>query len=51
MKDDEETPFGFTVEEIIIEVVKKYNYPVSFGFPAGHVQDNWALRFGAEISL
>jgi len=46
MKDDEDTPFGFSVEEIILEVVKKYGYPVSFGFPAGHVKDNWALAFG-----
>jgi muramoyltetrapeptide carboxypeptidase len=51
MKDDEETPFGFTVEEIILEVVKKYNYPVSFGFPAGHVQDNWAMKMGGTIQI
>ncbi len=49
MKDDEQTPFGFSVEEIILEVVKKYNYPVTFGFPAGHVQDNWAMRMGDTI--
>lgn len=51
MKDDEQTPFGFSVEEIILDVVKKYGYPVTFGFPAGHVKDNWALRMGMEIEI
>lgn len=51
MKDDEQIPFGFSVEEIILDVVKKYNYPVSFGFPAGHVQDNRAMRMGGIIQI
>src|ERR1700758_2513974 len=28
-------PFGKTVEEIIIDAVKEYSYPVCFNFPAG----------------
>ena len=51
IKDDEQIPFGFSVEEIILDVVKKYGYPVTFGFPAGHVQDNWALRMGRIIQI
>src|SRR4029077_13849329 len=35
MKDNT-VPFGKTSEEIILEAVKEYNYPVCFGFPAGH---------------
>lgn len=48
---DNEIPFGFTAEEIIYEVVKKYDYPVAFNFPAGHVKDNCALVMGAKIKM
>jgi muramoyltetrapeptide carboxypeptidase len=47
----EDIPFGQTAEEIILEVVQEYSYPVYFGFPAGHIDDNRALIFGREASL
>ncbi|HXB40943.1 MAG TPA: LD-carboxypeptidase [Bacteroidia bacterium] len=50
MKDDE-IPFGITPEEIIMNVVKEYNYPVCFNFPAGHIERNLALYLGKEIKL
>lgn len=49
--NDNTIPFGKTAEEIIIEAVAEYNYPVCFGFPAGHVADNRALIFGKEHQL
>ena len=45
MKDNE-SPFGKTVEEIVLEAVEEFNYPVCFGFPAGHDKKNLALAFG-----
>jgi muramoyltetrapeptide carboxypeptidase len=45
MKDNE-SPFGKTVEEIVMEAVEEFNYPVCFGFPAGHDKKNLALAFG-----
>jgi muramoyltetrapeptide carboxypeptidase len=48
---DNDIPFGFSVEEIILEVVSKYHYPVVFNFPAGHIKDNCALRLGGEVSI
>lgn len=45
MKDNE-SPFGKSVHEIISEVVAEFNYPVTFGFPAGHNKNNQALAFG-----
>ena len=45
MKDNE-SPFGKTVHEIISEAVKEFDYPVCFGFPAGHDKKNLALVFG-----
>lgn len=43
---DNESPFGKTVHEIIAEAVADYDYPVCYGFPAGHDKRNLALVFG-----
>ncbi|NDP27217.1 MAG: LD-carboxypeptidase [Flavobacterium sp.] len=48
---EKDTLFGGTHREIILNVVKEYNYPVIFDFPAGHVRDNRALIFGKEINI
>lgn len=50
MKDNE-SPFGQSVQEIIMEAVQEYNYPVCFGFSAGHGQNNQALVFGKVWEL
>ena len=50
MKDNA-IPFGKTAEEIIIDTVKEYNYPVCFDFPAGHIDRNLALYFGKKVKL
>lgn len=44
-------PFGKTTEEMIYEIVKDYNYPICFNFPAGHVKDNKALVLGTTSIL
>lgn len=48
---DNEVPFGQTVPQIIMDVVKNYNYPVSFDFPAGHVPDNRSVILGRRIKM
>jgi len=48
---DNEIPFGKTAEEIIMDAVSGYDYPVYFGFPAGHVDDNRAMIFGREVKI
>lgn len=50
MKDNE-VPWGKNALEIIDDVTKKYNIPVIFNFPAGHIQDNRALIMGNTISI
>lgn len=50
MKDNA-IPFGKTAEEIIAEHVAEYHYPVCFNFPAGHIKNNYALKFGATAHL
>ncbi len=44
-------PFGKTAEEIILEHVAKYKYPVCFNFPAGHILNNTPLILGREVEL
>ena len=41
--------FGMTVEALILDVIKEYNFPVCFDFPAGHIANNNALIFGNEV--
>ncbi|MDB4918412.1 LD-carboxypeptidase [Mucilaginibacter sp.] len=48
---DNDIPFGQTVPEIVMDVVKDYNYPVCFDFPAGHVPDNCSLVLGKMLGL
>ncbi len=50
MKDNT-VPFGKTAYKIIAETISEYNYPVCFGFPAGHIEDNRALIMGRKVLL
>ncbi len=49
--NDNAVPFGKTAEEIIAEHVEPYDYPVAFGLPAGHIENNCALIFGRHYNL
>lgn len=50
MKDNL-VPFGKTAEEIILDAVGEYHYPVCFQFPAGHIDKNMALHLGRKAKL
>ena len=50
-KDDPGEEFGKTLEEIVLEKIKKYNYPVCFDFPVGHQKNNYALKCGILHNL
>jgi muramoyltetrapeptide carboxypeptidase len=49
--NDNTIPFGKQAEEIILEAVAEFDYPVCFQFPAGHIHDNRALILGREVNL
>lgn len=48
---DSDIPFGQSPEEIIMNQVREFNYPVCFNFPAGHINDNQALIFGRRVQM
>ncbi|MDD3721956.1 MAG: LD-carboxypeptidase [Lutibacter sp.] len=48
---DNEIPFGKTAEEIILDCVSEYHFPVVFNFPVGHIEDNRALILGRKVTL
>lgn len=43
--------WGCSIESLILDVVKNYEFPVFFGFDAGHEIKNQALILGATVSL
>lgn len=48
---DTSIPFGQTVNEVIRDVVKEFDYPVCFNFPVSHDKENYALKIGGEYKL
>ncbi len=48
---DTSVPFGQTVEEIIRDIVKDYEYPVCFNFPVSHGIENFALKIGVKYKM
>ncbi|RYD59295.1 MAG: LD-carboxypeptidase [Sphingobacteriales bacterium] len=48
---DTERPFGQEIEDIILDKVKEYDYPVCFGFPVGHDDINYTLCLGRQHKL
>ncbi|WP_276501172.1 S66 peptidase family protein [Terrimonas pollutisoli] len=49
--DEDSDEFGKTLEEVVLEKVKNYNYPVCFDFPVGHQKNNFALKCGVKHKL
>lgn len=49
--DDPGEEFGRSLEQIVLEKVAEFDYPVCFGFPVGHQKNNYALKCNAEHTL
>jgi muramoyltetrapeptide carboxypeptidase len=49
--DDPGENFGRTIQEIVLDIVKEYNFPVCFDFPAGHQKNNFALKYSVKHQL
>lgn len=48
---DTTIPFGQTIEEVIKDKVKAYDYPVCFNFPVSHKKENYTLKIGCIYKL
>lgn len=48
---DNESPFGKSYYEIIMDAVRDYHYPVCFDLPVGHIPRNLALLLGSNYQL
>jgi len=49
--DEDSDDFGKTLQDVVLEKVKAYRYPVCFDFPVGHQKNNYALKCGVKHRL
>ncbi len=45
------TPWGTSIEQLILDALDGYDFPIAFNMPAGHEKENKALILGREINL
>lgn len=45
------TLWGSSIEQLILDALAQYDFPIAFGMPAGHEPDNRALLLGRTINL
>jgi muramoyltetrapeptide carboxypeptidase len=52
VKEDEDgEEFGKALEDLVLEKLKHYDYPVCFDFPIGHQKNNFAIKCGVKHKL
>ena len=45
------TLWGTSIEQLILDALVDYDFPIAFNMPAGHEKDNRAMVFGKVIEL
>ncbi|MDG1219297.1 MAG: LD-carboxypeptidase [Flavobacteriaceae bacterium] len=45
------TDFGRSINEIILDILDEYNFPIMFDFPAGHEKTNFPIILGRKVIL
>ena len=45
------TLWGSSVEQLILDALSDYDFPIAFNMPAGHEKINLALILGREVEL
>jgi muramoyltetrapeptide carboxypeptidase len=48
---DNSTAFGMDIEEMVLQKLNEFDFPVAFNFPSGHENENLTLPFGLPINL
>lgn len=49
--DEDADDFGRTLQDVVLEKIKAYRYPVCFDFPVGHQKNNYAMKCGVKHRL
>lgn len=49
--NDNDIPWGKDSLEIVQDVLKGYDFPIIYNFPAGHIKDNRAMIFGKTVTI
>ena len=45
------TLWGTSIEQLILDALADYNFPIAFNMPAGHEKDNRAMILGRTVEL
>lgn len=45
------TLWGSSIEQLILDALSEYDFPIAFNMPAGHEKDNRALVLGRTVTL
>lgn len=45
------TLWGTSVEQLILDALADYNFPIAFNMPAGHEKDNRAMILGRKVEI
>jgi muramoyltetrapeptide carboxypeptidase len=48
---DSDNPFDKTIEEIVLDQTHEYDFPIAFGFPVGHENENWPIVCGRMVEF
>lgn len=45
------TVWGSSIEQLILDALSEYDFPIAFNMPAGHEDDNRAMVLGQDVEL
>lgn len=45
------TLWGTSIQQLVLDALSEYNFPIAFNMPAGHEDDNRALILGRQVLL